>query len=320
MISQLLLPMPTPPTTNSESLTPIYHRSPSYNSVVPSSPSFHNLFPSSSNCCPSPPPSRVYVPLSLLSFYLQTLHTNPLLTKCITAAIVNGCSDLLTQTIRRSSTTCNVTRHDSKQHTNQTNTTTGANNNNKHNYSEQLVPTTTPNHHLPSSNSNANVVATSPPPTSYTGVVKLLPPLRWSSCARQALIGFIMRAPLAHTWFGFVELLFKKWDSTKPSTVAVKVALDQALYGPLVTLLNFIVVGIAEGRSISSICRTDLRAEKFFRVIKKNAFVWTIVGMYQYRYVPNHLRVVVANIVSLFWMAYIISVMSKTAAAASTGD
>eukprot|EP00922_Rhytidocystis_sp_ex-Travisia-forbesii_P050153 GHVS01074598.1.p1 GENE.GHVS01074598.1~~GHVS01074598.1.p1 ORF type:complete len:319 (-),score=52.75 GHVS01074598.1:1056-2012(-) len=282
----------------------------SSHSPSPSS-SFRSMPPVSVTVSSSAPlNSRPSLPSSLLAAYMQALGKNPLFTKCITAAVINGCSDLLTQSIKR------IKIMHSHQHRRRRNS---------QKQQEQQVGGPSPSKGSSSSStyrtppsspssSSSRSVCPSPPPQ-----VSSLPPfhLQWSSCARQALIGFLMRAPLAHSWFGFVEYLFKKWESTKSSTVVTKVVLDQVLYGPLVTLLNFVVVGIAEGRSFSSICRTELKGAKFFRVIKKNALLWTFVGMYQYKYVPNHLRVLVANIVSLFWMAYIISVISKQSTAAT---
>ncbi|CEM18202.1 unnamed protein product [Vitrella brassicaformis CCMP3155] len=128
------------------------------------------------------------------------------------------------------------------------------------------------------------------------------------SAQRQFVIGLIVRGPVLHYWFGWVERLFQKWPPQGSKTVLTKVVFDQLVFAPFFLALNFVVVGLAEGRSPQAIAR-ELQS-RLFDVWKKNVCLWPIVGLIQYRYVPPKLRVFVGNLVSVFWTAYLLSRIS----------
>nr|AND95632.1 Peroxisomal membrane protein MPV17 [Chromera velia] len=127
---------------------------------------------------------------------------------------------------------------------------------------------------------------------------------RTEPAVKQFALGFAVRAPIVHFWFNFMEWVFKGWDSKSFRTVLMKIAVEQALFQPFFAALNMILAARVEGCSMEDI-QGRLKAS-FGRVLKTAVRLWAVVGLVQYRFVPIKLRVFVANLVALFWNAYLI--------------
>lgn len=131
-----------------------------------------------------------------------------------------------------------------------------------------------------------------------------------TSLRNQTLIGFFVRGPLVHTWYIVLERIFKFIYDPKPvpqeswSTVLGKVFLDQTTFGPLFNLFYFYVIGFLEGRDLTSIHSNIGR--DYVNVMMMNYRIWPLVNILNFRFVPQQLRVLFGNIVSIFWTTYVI--------------
>lgn len=127
-----------------------------------------------------------------------------------------------------------------------------------------------------------------------------------TSTKHQAILGLLFRAPVMHFWFKGLDKVFVNMDPKSVKTVILKVLCEQLIVAPIFCALNVILTGIMENKPADEIKR--ILRENFLMMWKNNIKVWSLVGAFQYRFVPEYLRVFVGNLVSIFWNAYIISV------------
>jgi len=136
-----------------------------------------------------------------------------------------------------------------------------------------------------------------------------------TSTRNQALIGFFIRGPFVHYWYLILEHLFaqagfgSKKSAQSTPVVLAKVAVDQLTFSPLYNLFYFYVIGTMEGRSLDNI--HDAIGRDFIPLMMTNYKVWPLVNILNFKYVPPQLRVLFGNIVSIFWMTYVITATTK---------
>lgn len=134
--------------------------------------------------------------------------------------------------------------------------------------------------------------------------------INFTSIRNQFLIGLIIRGPMVHYWYVFLESLFQKLGYGSPKSanstpvVLGKVALDQLTFGPFFNLLYFYVIGFAEGRSSAAIQAKI--SQDFIPVMVMNYKVWPLINILNFKYVPANLRVLFGNVISIFWMVYVL--------------
>ena len=127
-----------------------------------------------------------------------------------------------------------------------------------------------------------------------------------------------MRGPWCHWWYEFLDYLFVKLGyRTKKAQeqwiVAIgKVALDQLTFGVFFTWLYFYAIGVLEGQTLDKMNQTV--REQLWPVLIMNWKVWPLVNLLNFKFVPTQLRVLVGNIVAIFWLVYLISATSNQAA------
>ncbi|KAJ8263678.1 hypothetical protein COCON_G00161350 [Conger conger] len=121
--------------------------------------------------------------------------------------------------------------------------------------------------------------------------------------ARFAVYGLCFTGPLSHFFYQLLELLF---PSTVPYCMVKRLLLDRLVFAPAFLLLFFFIMNVLEGRTISAF-QGKVRAG-YWTALKMNWKVWTPIQFININYVPVQFRVLFANMVALFWYAYLASV------------
>ncbi|XP_036383163.1 peroxisomal membrane protein 2 [Megalops cyprinoides] len=121
--------------------------------------------------------------------------------------------------------------------------------------------------------------------------------------ARFAVYGLCVTGPLSHYFYQLLELLF---PSTVPYCMLKRLLLDRLIFAPAFLLLFFFIMNILEGKKWSAF-QGKVRAG-YWPALKMNWKVWTPFQFININYVPVQFRVLFANLVALFWYAYLASV------------
>lgn len=117
-----------------------------------------------------------------------------------------------------------------------------------------------------------------------------------------ALYGLLWSGPAGHCWQNLVQQLFKgKNDS---NAIALKVMLDNLIFSPVMNLFFMTyMAAVVEGQSWST-SRSCIQVA--FPAVQAQAWkLWPIVSFINYTYVPLRLRVLLINIVALFWSTFL---------------
>ena len=118
--------------------------------------------------------------------------------------------------------------------------------------------------------------------------------------ARMAAIGTVVIGPIFHVWYSTLD---KRFVHKSPGNAMRKMTVDQSILAPVFLVLFYGAVGIVERRTIKQI--SDKIYEEFYPNMVVNYKVWPAVQFLNFYLFPAHLRVLVVNIVSLFWNTYL---------------
>lgn len=119
---------------------------------------------------------------------------------------------------------------------------------------------------------------------------------------RYAIYGFFFTGPLSHYFYLFLE----RWVPPEvPLAGVLKLLLDRVLFAPAFLLLFFVIMNFLEGRDAAALA-ARVRSG-FWPALQMNWRVWTPVQFINVNYVPLQFRVLFANVVALFWYAYLAS-------------
>ncbi|XP_010894669.2 peroxisomal membrane protein 2 [Esox lucius] len=124
-----------------------------------------------------------------------------------------------------------------------------------------------------------------------------------SGPARFAIYGLLITGPVSHYFYQLMEVFI---PATVPFCVVKRLLLDRLIFAPAFLLVFFFVMNILEGKRW-----TDFRSKikcNYWPALKMNWKVWTPFQFFNIIYVPVQFRVLFANIVALFWYAYLASV------------
>ncbi|XP_066509308.1 peroxisomal membrane protein 2-like [Hoplias malabaricus] len=120
---------------------------------------------------------------------------------------------------------------------------------------------------------------------------------------RFAIYGLVVTGPISHY---FYQLLEAVCPSSESNFVLKRLFLERLIFAPAFLLLFFTVMNALEGKSVS-----DLREKvqtRYWAALKMNWKVWTPFQFININYVPVQFRVLFANLIALFWYAYLASV------------
>uniref|UniRef100_G1PUU1 Peroxisomal membrane protein 2 n=1 Tax=Myotis lucifugus TaxID=59463 RepID=G1PUU1_MYOLU len=119
---------------------------------------------------------------------------------------------------------------------------------------------------------------------------------------RYAIYGFFFTGPLSHFFYLFME----HWIPPEVPWAGLKrLLLDRLLFAPAFLLLFFLVMSFLEGGDAAAGAAKVRSA--FWPALQMNWRVWTPVQFINVNYVPIQFRVLFANLVALFWYAYLAS-------------
>jgi len=118
--------------------------------------------------------------------------------------------------------------------------------------------------------------------------------------ARMAAIGTVVIGPIFHVWYSTLD---KRFVHKSPGNAMRKMTVDQSILAPVFLVLFYGAVGIVERRTIKQI--SDKIYEEFYPNMVVNYKVWPAVQFLNFYLFPAHLRVLVVNVVSLFWNTYL---------------
>ncbi|KAK9805989.1 hypothetical protein WJX73_001108 [Symbiochloris irregularis] len=135
--------------------------------------------------------------------------------------------------------------------------------------------------------------------------------IRWSRTGLMALYGLLWTGPAGHYWQNFVQKLFA--GKKDPNSIAAKVILENLTFSPLMNSMFMAYVSIViEGNSAQK-TRQNLQAS--FAAVQAQAWkLWPLVSIINYTYVPLRFRVLVMNVVALFWSTFL-NLRSRSVAA-----
>ncbi|XP_012512721.1 PREDICTED: peroxisomal membrane protein 2 [Propithecus coquereli] len=119
---------------------------------------------------------------------------------------------------------------------------------------------------------------------------------------RYAVFGFFFTGPLSHYFY----LLLEHWiPSEVPLAGVRRLLLDRLLFAPAFLLLFFLIMNLLEGQdAVAAVAAVRVH---FWPALTMNWRVWTPVQFVNINYIPLQFRVLFANLVALFWYAYLAS-------------
>lgn len=118
--------------------------------------------------------------------------------------------------------------------------------------------------------------------------------------ARMAAVGTVVIGPIFHVWYAQLD---KRFARKSPGNAIRKMTVDQSILAPVFLVLFYGAVGIVERRTITEI--SDKICEEFYPNMVVNYQIWPAVQFCNFYFFPAHLRVLVVNVVSLFWNTYL---------------
>ncbi|XP_062874016.1 peroxisomal membrane protein 2 [Trichomycterus rosablanca] len=120
---------------------------------------------------------------------------------------------------------------------------------------------------------------------------------------RFAVFGLVITGPVSHYFYQLLEVMF-------PAAVSFpmlkRLLLERLVFAPAFLLLFFTVMNALEGKSIADL--QDTVKTRYWAALKMNWKVWTPFQFININYVPVQFRVLFANLIALFWNAYLTSV------------
>ncbi|KDE06585.1 hypothetical protein MVLG_03081 [Microbotryum lychnidis-dioicae p1A1 Lamole] len=125
--------------------------------------------------------------------------------------------------------------------------------------------------------------------------------------ARLALYGGVIFAPVVTRWYQMLEGIKLK---SKPALVATRVGLDQFVLTPVLVGVFYTSMALSEGYGIQG-AKERVRFA-WWPTLQKNWGLFIPVQVANFAIVPAHLRLVLVNVVSLFWNAYLSYANSKS--------
>lgn len=115
-------------------------------------------------------------------------------------------------------------------------------------------------------------------------------------------MGFFFTGPLGH----FFYLLMERWIPSEVPLAGIKrLLLDRLLFAPAFLSLFFLVMNFLEGQDTAAFAAK--MKSGFWPALRMNWRVWTPVQFININYIPVQFRVLFANLVALFWYAYLAS-------------
>ncbi|KAI9497862.1 integral membrane protein mpv17 pmp22 family [Zychaea mexicana] len=137
-----------------------------------------------------------------------------------------------------------------------------------------------------------------------------------SRTLRMAGFGGAVAGPVLSTWYRFIELNVK--GSTPLNALVKKVAADQLLCAPIFIAGFFSAQGLLEGKSIAQI--QEKLENGYTTAVLANYKIWPAVQFVNFYFTPLNHRLMVSNVISLGWNAYLSYMNQQSSSAPSSSD
>ncbi|KAM9858889.1 peroxisomal membrane protein 2 [Aulostomus maculatus] len=124
-----------------------------------------------------------------------------------------------------------------------------------------------------------------------------------AGAARYAIYGLFITGPVSHYFYQLMEVWM---PSTDPYCIIKRLLLDRLVFAPGFLLLFYFVMNILEAKGWEDFENKIRRS--YWTALKMNWKVWTPFQFININFVPVQFRVLFANMVALFWYAYLASV------------
>ncbi|KAI3438018.1 hypothetical protein D9Q98_000461 [Chlorella vulgaris] len=124
-------------------------------------------------------------------------------------------------------------------------------------------------------------------------------PLR---CLRLSLYGLLVDGPVGHAWYKLLDKHVYPEDPTCTQSVLIKTALDQLVWGPIMTLIFFALLKTLEGHP--DLILTTIQ-QRFWPTMIANYAVWPLAHLINFRYVPSDWRILFNNVIAIGWTTYL---------------
>uniref|UniRef100_UPI00398E92D4 peroxisomal membrane protein 2 n=1 Tax=Pristiophorus japonicus TaxID=55135 RepID=UPI00398E92D4 len=126
--------------------------------------------------------------------------------------------------------------------------------------------------------------------------------LSFGGPVRFGVFGLVFTGPLSHYFYHYLDKLI---PSNVPYSQIKRLLLDRLIFAPAFLALFFVVISLLEGKNLKAL--KDKMQTGYWTALKMNWKVWTIFQYININYVPAQFRVLFANLVALFWYAYLAS-------------
>ncbi|AWP07074.1 putative peroxisomal membrane protein 2 [Scophthalmus maximus] len=127
--------------------------------------------------------------------------------------------------------------------------------------------------------------------------------LETAGAARYAIYGLFITGPVSHFFYQLMETWL---PATDPYCIVKRLLLDRLFFAPGFLLIFYFVMNILEAKG-----REDFEKKmrgSYWTALKMNWKVWTPFQFININFVPVQFRVLFANMIALFWYAYLASV------------
>jgi len=120
---------------------------------------------------------------------------------------------------------------------------------------------------------------------------------------RYAVYGLLITGPVSHYFYQLMELWL---PSTDRYCIIKRLMLDRLIFAPGFLLLFYFVMNILEAKGWQDFEKK--MNNSYWTALKMNWKVWTPFQFININFVPVQFRVLFANVIALFWYAYLASV------------
>jgi hypothetical protein len=124
--------------------------------------------------------------------------------------------------------------------------------------------------------------------------------------ARMMVWGGFLFAPVGHAWYNFLEKAVRGKSS---AAVVKKIAADQLIFSPPLSLAFFTYAGCSEGKPLRETVETAVA--KLPPTLAVNWTVWPLVHVCTFGFVPLQYRIMFINVVNIGWSAFLSRMASK---------
>ncbi|XP_071369721.1 peroxisomal membrane protein 2 [Centroberyx affinis] len=124
-----------------------------------------------------------------------------------------------------------------------------------------------------------------------------------AGATRYAIYGLFITGPVSHYFYQLMEVWM---PSTDPYCIVKRLLLDRLVFAPGFLLIFYFVMNILEAKGWQDF-EKKMRSS-YWTALKMNWKVWTPFQFININFVPVQFRVLFANMVALFWYAYLSSV------------